>query len=399
MNTGLGIRSRTLDEVEWLADSLLERVGVTRVCDVTDLDVLGIPVFNSIRPKAAQGLNTVTSGKGMTAQGARVSAMMEAIERRYCEPDGRPGAPRPYAVQRQESPTLDPRRIVVRRGNKWTPETPVTWWTMRCIRNNADVSVPALSVFTPFPPEAGLMQSNTIGLAAGNDPVDATIQALYEVIEHDSTAFGEKLRLGYRVPTDTVPELHRELIERFERASVKITIHAYTGGLPVPTFFVTAEDTHAQDGLLFSGGAGCHLNPDIALARALTEAAQSRLAVIAGAREDIEGQAYRRHASYDQLRDYLHEWSDGRPWLPYDAVPDRSQGDNDADLRLLLRILGEQGLDLVLRTMLSPPGLPFSIVKIVVPGIEFTHVDHLRVGARLLKARDAEQQDWITTWQ
>jgi ribosomal protein S12 methylthiotransferase accessory factor len=76
-----------------------------------------------------------------------------------------------------------------------------------------------------------------------------------------------------------------------------------------------------------------------------------------------------------------------------------SQGDNDADLRLLLQILGEHGLDLVLRTMLSPPGLPFSIVKIVVPGIEFTHVDHLRVGARLLKARDAGHQDWVTTWQ
>jgi thioglycine synthase len=399
MDTGLALRSRTLEEVEWLAGALLERVGVTRICDITDLDVIGIPVFNSIRPKAARGLNTVTSGKGITTQGARVSAMMEAIERRYCEPDGRPGPPRPYDIARHEVPTLDPRRIVARRGHKWTPETPMTWWTMGCLRNNVDVAIPALSVFTPFPPEAGLMQSNTIGLAAGNDATDATVQALYEVIEHDCTAFGEKLGLGYRVPHDTVPAMHRGLIERFERAAVKITIHAYTGALPVPAFFVTAEDTHARDGLLFNGGAGCHLNPDIALARALTEAAQSRLAVIAGAREDLEGQAYRRHASYDQLRDQLHAWSDGRPWLPYDAIPNRSRGDNHADLGLLLQILGDHGLDLVLRTQLSPPGLPFTIVKMVVPGIEFTHVDHLRVGARLLKARDAGHQDWLASWQ
>jgi ribosomal protein S12 methylthiotransferase accessory factor YcaO len=130
MDTGLALRSRTLDEVEWLAGALLERVGVTRICDITDLDVIGIPVFNSIRPKAARGLNTVTSGKGITTQGARVSAMMEAIERRYCEPDGRPGPPRPYDIARHEAPTLDPRRIVARRGHNWTPETPMTWWTM-----------------------------------------------------------------------------------------------------------------------------------------------------------------------------------------------------------------------------------------------------------------------------
>ncbi|MFD9632545.1 YcaO-like family protein [Streptomyces violascens] len=399
MDQSLALRSRSLDEVEWLAQSLMERVGVTRVSEVTDLDLLGIPVYQSVRPLAARGLNTVTSGKGYTRQGARVSAMMEAIERRYCEPDGRPEAPEPYEVMSERMPTLDPRRLVPRRGHRWTPQTPTTWWPMHCLRNDVDIAVPAVAVFTPFPHEGGLMSSNTIGLAAGNDPVDATVQALYEVIEHDSTAFGEKLGLGHRVPIDTLPDAHREVVERFERASISITVHAYTGGLPVPTFFVTTDDTHSRDGMLFNGGAGCHLNPEIALMRALTEAAQSRLVVIAGAREDLEGQAYRRHASYDELREYLHTWSEGRPWLPFDAIPDRSSGDNAVDLAFLLDMLGEHGLHLVLRTSLAPEGLPFSIVKVVVPGSEFTHVDHLRVGVRLLNARKAQRPDWTTAWQ
>jgi len=60
----LSTRSRSLAEVAALAEGQLERFGITRVCDVTGLDVVGIPVWHTIRPDAATGLNTVTSGKG-----------------------------------------------------------------------------------------------------------------------------------------------------------------------------------------------------------------------------------------------------------------------------------------------------------------------------------------------
>jgi ribosomal protein S12 methylthiotransferase accessory factor len=36
-------------------------------------------------------------------------------------------------------------------------------------------------------------------------------------------------------------------------------------------------------------GFGCHLSPQIALSRAITEAAQSRLGYISGARDDLQG--------------------------------------------------------------------------------------------------------------
>lgn len=399
MTTAMALRSRSLDETEWLVERLLERLGVTRVSDVTGLDVVGIPVYQSVRPRAARGLNTVTSGKGQTHQAARVSAMMEAVERYYCEPAGRHSQFRTYESLSQETNTLDPRRLVPRRGHTWTAQTPLHWWPMHCLSTGLDVHVPAVAVFTPFPAEADLMRSNTIGLAAGNDAADAALQGLYEVIEHDSTAFGEKLGLGYRIQPDSIPEGHRQLVECFERASIRVTVHAYTGGLPVPTFFVITEDLHAQDGMLFNGGAGCHLNPDIALARALTEAAQSRLAVIAGSREDLAEQAYRRHSSYDELRQFLHAWSEGRPWLPYSSIPNRSTGNNDGDRDMLLKVLREADLQMVLDSQLSPDGLPFSVNKIVVPGTEFTHVDHRRVGHRLMRANGPAQPDWIATWR
>jgi YcaO-like protein with predicted kinase domain len=59
--------------------------GVTRVADITGLDRIGIPVFSSIRPSAEGGAISVYNGKGTTAEEARVSAMMEAIERYSAE--------------------------------------------------------------------------------------------------------------------------------------------------------------------------------------------------------------------------------------------------------------------------------------------------------------------------
>ncbi len=60
--------------------------GITRVADITDLDRIGIPVFSSIRPTAEGGAISVYNGrKGATPAEARVSAMMEGIERYSAE--------------------------------------------------------------------------------------------------------------------------------------------------------------------------------------------------------------------------------------------------------------------------------------------------------------------------
>ena len=51
------------------------------MADITNLDRIGIPVFSSIRPMAEKGAISVYNGKGATPTEARVSAMMEGLER------------------------------------------------------------------------------------------------------------------------------------------------------------------------------------------------------------------------------------------------------------------------------------------------------------------------------
>ncbi len=353
---------------------------------MTDLDVVGIPVFHSVRPGAAPGLNTVTSGKGVTAQAARVSAMMEAIERTWCEPRSEGSHQASYAeLRRDQAQALDPRRLILRRGHTWTEDEPITWWPVRELLTDIEVLVPALAVFTPFRAEHGMFRSNTIGLAVGNSPQEALLHGLLEVIEHDCTAFGETLRRGNKIREASLPEVPAGLVERFQRAGVDVQLFAYTSEIGVPTMFATTEDTGARDGMLINGGAGCHLDPVMAVTRALTEAAQSRLSVIAGAREDLGRQAYRRQASYEAMKEMFQTWSTGRPEADFGDVPAQSTGTTTGDLARVLAGLQQARLSLALALELAPADLPFSITKVIVPGLEVHHQDRARLGTRLYR--------------
>lgn len=379
------LRTRSLARTEALAAASLDRCGITRIADVTALDVLDIPVFHSMRPAAAPGLNTVTSGKGATRQAAKVSAMMEAIERTWCEPpaDGIPDLASHNELRRAGVPALDPRKLILRRGTAWTPDTPLAWWPARELGTDVEVLVPALAVFTPFTDDHDMFMSNTIGLASGNSPQEALLHGLLEAVEQDCTAFGETLKGGRRIRLESLPSGPAELVERFLRWGVEIQVFGYVNEIGVPTVFVTTDDTNAADGLLINGGAGCHLDPVVATNRALTEAAQSRLAVISGAREDLNGQAYRRHASYEAMKEMLHTWSSGRSEMDFSELPSVTTRTTDGDLDRVLAGLRGVGLDLLLAVELAPPDLPFSVTKVIVPGLETYHNDTRRLGVRL----------------
>lgn len=384
--TRTSLRARTLDATEALARSWLDRCGITRIADVTDLDTVGIPVFHSMRPDAMPGLNTVTSGKGTTVQAARVSAMMEAIERTWCEPG--PDEPRVASYAELAGAgiaALDPRRLILRRGHTWSEHAPIAWWPVRELRSDTEVLVPALAVFTPYPHQNGMFSSNTIGLASGNDPQEALLHALLELVEHDCTAFGEVLKLGHSLPLATLPAAARELVAKFERAGVTVRAFVYLTGIGIPTVHVTVEDAGTRDGMLFNGGTGCHLDPEVAVLRALAEAAQARLNVIAGAREDFDRQAYRRGTSYTQLKRRYEAWSSGWPELDFVEIPSASTGEVAGDLERVLTGLAGIGATTVFAVELAPAEAPFSVTKAIVPGLEVFHEDRRRIGPRLYR--------------
>lgn len=76
-------RARTPEQTWQVLEPELERLGITRVARLTDLDYLGIPVWTAIRPHSH---TLVTSqGKGANDELAKISAVLEAAELWHAE--------------------------------------------------------------------------------------------------------------------------------------------------------------------------------------------------------------------------------------------------------------------------------------------------------------------------
>jgi ribosomal protein S12 methylthiotransferase accessory factor len=67
-----------------------KKIGVTRLADITDMDILRIPNYSAVLP-GTEDYIWVYSGKGPTKEHAIASALMESIERYSSLPSGRSG--------------------------------------------------------------------------------------------------------------------------------------------------------------------------------------------------------------------------------------------------------------------------------------------------------------------
>ena len=114
--------------------------------------------------------------------------------------------------------------------------------------------------------------------------------------------------------------------------------------------------------------------------RAVTEAAQSRLSLIHGGRDNLLSQktdGARRSAEKDAFvqRHLAKAASERHGALRFDELPDHaaSVGDIPSALALLLDRLAANGLPWALRVALSPPELPIQVVRVIVPAASCAH--------------------------
>src|SRR5512139_2429559 len=141
---------RALSPEETLArvESKMTAAGVTRVADITNLDRIGIPVFSSIRPMAAKGAISVYNGKGATPIEARVSAMMEGIERYSGEVGDHKLTLSKFSDLCKNENALNPADLILPQGIDHDAE--IDWIMGYDIINSKDIFVPANAVFHPY---------------------------------------------------------------------------------------------------------------------------------------------------------------------------------------------------------------------------------------------------------
>lgn len=343
---------------------LLPKIGVTRLANITGLERIGLPVVLAIRPNALS--LSVDGGKGVTLDAARASAAMESFERHAAECMSLPEERRAY-TQLPAKRTIPVARLPLAIPRLFRPDWPEAWIWAEDPWRGVSVAVPAVCVGLDRRPEpwtAFTRGSN--GLAAGNTIEEATAQALHEVIERDAEACWEvsAAETGQRPPRidpDTIrDEQAGRCVEMLRRADLIPVILHLTNDLSVPAFKVYLLDV--TQGIL-SRGAGAHLDPRVALLRALTEAAQALTVRAAGSRDDMAPWSGRETPDvFATLR--------GLPMCPWPDLADESSGDAAEDTSTLVLRLDAAGLDQVAVCDLTESSAGVPVVRVIVPGLE-----------------------------
>lgn len=368
--------------------------GITRIADITDLDRIGLPVFTAIRPTAEDGAISIYGGKGITKDHAKASAMMEGFER--------------YSAEKQDDDEtiiatvdeistkgeyIDPKTLNL--PQKYEKEDisqiPLEWNLATDIISNKDYYVPSNAVFHPYTHDNDIQsffKSNTNGLASGNILEEAILHGMFEVIERDAWSIFELTHKNYsQINLDTIEsELINNTIEKFESNGIKIKLMDFTADIKVPTIAASADDTVTKDAGLLTLGMGTHLDPEIAVLRALTEVAQSRATQINGAREDTVRADFAREAGYERMKRinkyYFRQEEDQ---VDFRDIENKSTTSINEDIEIVKNELIANDIKHILYTDLTRPELDISVVRAIIPEMELYAIDPNRAGYRFLR--------------
>ena len=384
-------RSVPLEETAARTRAVLPKIPVTRIADLTPLDTIGLPVYSACTPLARD--LTLHLGKGADAASARMSAVMEAIERASAEapPEGvvvrasyrelcERAGPVPIAPESFELPT----------DTTFRDDRPFDWMPAYDLLQRAQVLMPVDAAINP-PREGLLLDADTNGLASGNVHLEAVVHGLCEVIERDCVSqidFGalfahpEDERPETRaIDLQTLPARALEWVTRSQEGGLEFLVHEITSDLMVPSYRAYVLD-HLYPGprghrTMVFFGMGTHPSSEVAVLRSITEAIQARLGFIQGARDSFNvGRARSRAATHmNRLRRLMHGKRAAFVQTPL-------EGDILADLETLLSALRRAGTPRCLVADLTRRDLGIPVVRVRVPGLSAFCLNMRRFGPR-----------------
>jgi ribosomal protein S12 methylthiotransferase accessory factor len=365
--------------------------GISEVRDITSLDVLGVPVFASVRPQARG--DAVTFGKGLRRIDAEVGAYMEALEFFFAEPgigcvSTHWGSARD--IGGEGSPVDAILDFVPLLGREVDLDASLLLASVRNLESGVECAIPAELIFYPATDVGqSLFGSSTNGLASGNSLVEATIQALLELIERDIWSFEFVRCVSKLVEVTSLTDEVREIVERAERNGLQLKIRTIPNDYGMPFFAAFVFDLNNPSRKTFNGGWACDLDRNRALVRAVTEAAQSRVAFIDGGRK-VRTPATASDAQEQEeklLRQHMQGVSDPRQQVLLTDIPDLAvTGTLEQKLAAVIERLRRVVQEPIYCVAFTPPESPLQVVRAIVPLLENLKESRVRVGRRLKAA-------------
>jgi ribosomal protein S12 methylthiotransferase accessory factor len=413
-------RTRPAQETLEKVIPISKRIGVTRLADITDMDVLRIPNYSAVVP-GTEDYIWVYSGKGPTREHAMASALMESIERYSSLPSGGPRkfTRSSYAELSKTHKVLHPDMIVEPVRFEYRDDMLMDWLPGYDVVSGEEVMVPAsiaLFRYTPPPPAVNpFAYFHTNGLASGNVIEEAVCHALCEVIERDAMSLAELrasaipfhiLRTvqhslnsaGLRVPPvpadrfvddpGVFPDVDisgiefepvRNLVDRFNRAGISLTVKDITSDTGIPTFNASSVEWVTHDYGYLAEGHGTHPDARIALLRAITEVSQTRAANIQGARDDLRKIKYGEQNTDDRR---AWQFMPSTRKIKFTQVQTFFNEDILDDIKLILSRLRGVGLQQAIIVDLTNPEIGIPVVRALVPGLETFKITKSVMGMR-----------------
>jgi ribosomal protein S12 methylthiotransferase accessory factor len=358
---------------------LMEVMGITRIANITGLDVIGIPVVVVVRPNSRS--LAVSQGKGLTLAAAKASALMESVEAYHAERITLPLKIGSLEELRYTHLMVDVAQLPTTRNSPFHPNLQLLWIAGRDLIEDETVWVPYELVHTQYTMHprvgAGSFTATSNGLASGNHLLEAISHGICEVVERDATTLwslldpesADRTRLDLASVDDAGC---REVIDKYERARVAAAVWETTSDVGIPSFLcmIRDESGDAMGALYSTIGMGCHPSRAIALLRALTEAAQSRLTAISGSRDDVVRNVYERSLNPDVLDREFSMMQVRGPLRHFRDGPDWDAPSFEEDVAWELERLHSAGIQRVIVTDLSKPEFGLPVVRVIIPGLE-----------------------------
>ncbi len=396
------------------------KIGLTRIADITYMDKLYIPNYSCVLP-GTEDYIWVYSGKGPTKQHAKVSAIMESIERYSALPTNysRKFITGTFNQLKHSYNLLHPDEVVEPLTFDFQNDMLMDYVEGYDIINKENILVPAalaLFRYTPNPPSLNPFAfHHTNGLASGNVVEEAVCHALCEVIERDAISLAQlrasaipfhilykiyqNLRIeGYHINTiskehflddnSLYPDVKisednffpvTKLINKFKKFNIELIIKDITTNIKIPTFNVACVEWISHDYGYLAEGHGTHPDKRIAILRAITEVSQTRAANIQGARDDLR----KIHYNYNNTDDKnAWQFMSSQKTINFSDIITYQNEDILDDINLIIKFFKEVGLNRAIIVNLTNPKINVPVVRSIVPGLETFKISKSVMGFR-----------------
>lgn len=377
------VRERAVRDTLARLKPLLAGFGITRLANITGLDTIGIPVWTAVRPL---GLSlSVAQGKGITHELAAASGIMECIEVFHAEQRRPPFAVRDIFACNNDASFISPHRLAVRSDADISNSGPIAWLEGEDLLGGGRKAIPAELLDLDFSKRKArsVFLTSSNGLASGNTRAEAIVHGLCEVVERDQVSFWSVAQDslngggGQRVILQSIDDpICRPLVDKCLSAGLEIFVWHAAIDIDLPVFACTIVDRrNATPFPQQASGYGCHPVATIALARAVTEAAQSRVTHISGLREDLTWSRYREEfpSETSHNRAALAKISDQSETVDFGELCARS-ADIPLDMHALLQEIINQLRKAKLQNAIVidlAETEAYSVVFVCVPDLEY----------------------------